>query len=605
MTEIINHIRRVVFFLLPLCFFSFQAVAQGAGIAMHGEPKYPATFQHLDYVNPDAPKGGTITMGFPGSFSTLNPYSLSGSPVQGLDYYYDKLMRRVWDEPFTLYPLIAQSADIPPDRSSVTIHIDPRARFSDGSPITADDVIFSEKTLAKDGRPNMRHVYKQIASVTKIDPLTVKFTLTADRSRETAMIICMMPVLSQKWWQGRDFNQTILPPPVSSGPYKIESVDPGRRIVYARDRNYWAAGLPVNRGQYNFDRIIWDYYRDDSIELEAFKAGAIGLRREFDAGKWATGYDVPAVKDGRIAMEATKEGRPAQVSSLIFNSRRAPFDDIRVRKALSQLLDSGWINRNFFYGKYKRIESYFPNSTLAASGPPAAGELALLDPWRKDLPSGVFGPAWQAPEINNEDEQRQRLKLADGLLKQAGWIVRDGRRVRADNPNRALTFEIIVNTPDDEKIALQFENNLTRIGIPITIRYLDTAEFSRRLHDYDYDMMVGYWQNSLSPGSEQMADWSCAARNAPGSFNYAGVCSPAIDALAGGIANAVSQQDLETDVHALDRALTWGWYIIPLFYSGEDDVASWNRYAHPAPPLYGFTFEAWWAKQSSAPPNSH
>ncbi len=606
MLRIINQIA-VLLLIIAAASAPAHATAPNAGLAMHGAPKYPPGFTNLDYVNPDAPKGGTVVQSFPGSFATLNPYALTPGAVQGLDYYYDKLMRRVWDEPFTLYPLIAQGVDIPPDRSSITIHIDLKARFNDGSPITADDVVFSMNTLRDHGRPNMRHVYKLIAKTEKIDAHTVRFTFTKDRDRETAMIVAMMPVLSQAFWKDRDFDSTILVPPVSSGPYTIESVDPGRRIVYARNKNYWAADLPVNRGQYNFDRIVYDYYRDDAVALEAFKAGNVDLRREIDAGKWATAYDIPAVKNGDIIKEATKHGRPERVNAFIFNTRRAPFDDIRVREALAQLLNSQWIDRNFFHGAYKRINSYYPNSTLAASGLPSPAELKLLDPWRKNLPPDVFGPAWQAPDIRNQDDLRAHLKRADSLLKQAGWIVRDGRRVQAANPARAFTFEIIVNAFADQKIALQLLGNLERVGITATIRYLDSAAFNLRLKDYDYDMMIGYWQNTLSPGSEQMAYWSCAARDSKGSFNYPGICNPAIDALAASIANARTREELETDVHALDRALTWGWYIIPLFYSGEDDIAYRKGLAHPAAvPLYGYTFETWWSKQSSPPPaNKH
>lgn len=590
-------------FMLALFVLISALPAYATGIAMHGAPKYPDGFRHLDYVNPDAPKGGTLVLSWPGTFDTLNPFTIKGTAAQYLDHCcYDRLMQRVWDEPFTLYPLIARSVDIPADRSSVTFHLDPRARFGDGSPITADDVIFSMETLRAHGRPNMRHVYKLIATTEKLDDRTVRFTLSPDRNRETAMILCIMPILSQRYWAHRTFDATTLEPPVSSGPYRIEAVDPGRRIVYRRDPHYWAADLPVNRGQNNFDRIVYDYYRDDTVALEAFKAGDVSLRRETDAGKWAIAYDIPAVRDGRIVREAFRHGRPEKVSSLIFNTRRAPFDDIRVREALSQIVNSGWINRNFYHGRYKRIESFFPNSTLAASGAPSAGELAVLSPWRGVLPAGVFGPAWTAPSIDSEAELRTRLKDADKLLRDAGWVVRGGRRVNAAT-GRPFRFEIIVNSLADERIALQFTSNLDRLGIEAGIRYLDTAAFNKRLHDYDYDMMAGYWQNTLSPGSEQMANWSCAAAKSPGSFNYAGVCNKGIDALADAIANASTRAQLETDVHALDRALTWGWYVIPLFYSGEDDIAYRRDLDHPAkPPIYGFTLETWWQRPSRGAP---
>lgn len=595
MAEIFKNILTVI-----LVFMATPALA--SGLAMHGQPKYPDTFQHLDYVNPDAPKGGQVIQSFPGTFDSLNPFAIKGTAAQGLSLYYDRLMQRVWDEPFTLYPLIAERADVPEDRSSITFHLNPKAKFQDGSAITADDVVFSMETLRDSGRPNMRRVYKLIAKTEMPDTRTVKFTLGEGYDRETVMIIAMMPVLSKKWWFGKTFDSSTLQPPLSSGPYKIASVEPGRRIVYERDKNYWAADLPVNRGQYNFDRIIYDYYRDDVVALEAFKAGNVDLRREYNAAKWATAYDGPAVKNGTIVMEAMPHGRPERVNALIFNTRRAPFDDIRVRQALSQVLDFKWINENMFRGQYKRIDSYFPNSALAAKGTPSAGELTLLTPFKSQLPPEVFGPAWQPPDVEDQADMRAHLLLADKLLKQAGWVIKNGRRVKADNPTRALTFEITVNSLQDEKVAVQFKTSLARLGVDITIRRLDTAAFTGRLNDYDYDMVMWYWTNTLSPGSEQVQYWTCAAKDQKSRWNYAGICNPAIDALSKQIAMSRTREELETNVHALDRALTWGWYMIPLYYAGVDDVAYRNTLAHPPKtPVYGFVFETWWAK----PQNKH
>ncbi len=586
--------------LVALMLLSASAHAQG--LAMHGAPKYPADFDHVGYANPDAPKGGQVIQSFPGTFDSLNPFAIKGTAAQGLQLYYDRLMARAWDEPFTMYPLIAQKANVPDDRSSITFHLDPRAKFRDGSSITAADVIFSFETLRDQGRPNMRRVYKLVAKAETPDARTVKFTLGEGYDRETVMILAMMPVLSKTWWKGRTFDSALLQPPLSSGPYAIASVDPGRRIVYERDKNYWAANLPVNKGQYNFDRIVYDYYRDDTVALEAFKAGNVDLRREFNAAKWDTSYDIPAVKNGDIIKESIPHARTERLTALIFNTRRAPFDDITVREALSHMLDFRWINANLFRNQYKRAASYFPNSNLAASGVPKTAEVALLSPWKDKLPVRTFGRAWEPPDVRDQADLRNHLRQADALLKRAGWIIKDGKRVKASDPSKRLTFEMIVNQREDEKIALQFAANLERLGITMTIRVLDSAAFTGRLNDYDYDMVLHYWQNTLSPGSEQMSYWTCDAREQKSRWNYSGICNPAIDSLTKGIAQSKTREDLEARVHALDRALTWGWYMIPLYYSGVDNVAYRQFLSHPAQtPVYGFTFETWWAKGPEKP----
>lgn len=567
------------------------------GLAMHGTPKYGPDALHLDYANPDAPKGGTLRQAATGTFDTLNPYTIKGTAAQGLALAYDRLMGRVWDEPFTLYPLIAERADVPEDRSAITFHINPKARFHDGSPITADDVIFSFETLREYGRPNMRRIYKLVARAEKRGPRTVHFALGDGYDRETVMILAMMPVLSKTWWSGRDFNATLLQSPLLNGPYRIAAVDPGRRIVYERVPDYWAADLPVNKGHYNFDRMVQDYYRDDTVAFEAFKAGEFDLRREWDAGKWTSAYNFPAIQKKQVIAEALPHGRPERVRGLIFNTRRPPFDDRRVREALQYALDFDWINANLYHGQYKRIDSYFPNAALAAKGLPDAAQEAALAPWRDTLPPEVFGPAWTPPATTGAGAQRANLLKADALLKQAGWIVRDGRRVRAEDHGRAFRFEIVLSAPEDEKVALSFARGLKRLGITAGVRVLDSAAFLGRLNDYDYDMVLYFWLNSLSPGTEQMLYWSCEAAQQHGRFNYAGICNPAIDALAASIAETRSRDELEARTRALDRALTWGYYMIPLNYAGMDYVAYRAFVRHPeVTPLYGMVLETWWAQ---------
>lgn len=562
------------------------------GMAMHGAPHYGPDSAHLSYADPNAPQGGTLKQAVIGSFDTLNPFAIKGKAAASLDpLYYDRLMVRVWDEPFTLYPLIAESIDVPNDRSALTITINPESRFHDGSPITADDVIFSFETLKEQGRPNMRRIYRLVDQIEKRGENSVYFHFGPGYDRETVMILAMMPVLSQKWWEGRNFDATTLEAPLSSGPYKIASIDPGRQIIYERDPNYWAKDLFTSRGHFNFDHLIFDYYRDDNIAFEAFKAGEFDLRREFDAGKWASVYNFPAIENGEIVKESLAHGRPEKVRSLIFNTRRAPFDDRRVRQALMLALDFDWLNKNLFYGQFKRITSFFPNAVLAATGEPGPEELALLEPFKNDLPPEVFGPAWQPDTA----PLRQKLRRADQLLKDAGWIVENGVRTK---DGEKFTFEILLNNPQEEKIALAFARNLERLGITPQIHVLDSAAYLNRMNDYDFDMTLYYWLNSLSPGSEQMLYWSCEAANAPARWNFAGICYPAIDALAQGIADAQSYKELTSYARALDRVLMAGAYIIPLYYAGQDFIAHKAALRHPdGTPLYGTVLETWWTEE--------
>lgn len=570
-------------------------------LAMHGSPKYNADFTQLDYANGLAPKGGTLRQSATGTFDSLNPFAIKGKPAQGLSYVHDRLMARVWDEPFTLYPLIAEKVDVPKDRSSITFFLNPRAKFQDGTPITADDVIFTFETLRDSGRPNMRRVYKLVSKVEKRDERTVHFALGEEYDRETVMILGLMPVLSKAWWTGKTFDSSTLDIPNASGPYTISSVDPGRSVTYARDKDYWAADLPVNKGHYNFDKIVFDYYRDDTVAFEAFKAGQIDLRREWDANKWAKGYNIPAVTSGEIIKESLEHGRPERVNSLIFNTRRPPFDDMRVREALGLALDFGWINNNLFYGLYRRVNSYYPNSALAAMGTPDEAQLKVLEPFKNKISPSVFGPVWQPPATGTYDTMRENLEKADKLLKAANWIIKDGQRVNATT-GAPFKFEVLLGSPDDEKLALAFTRGLVRLGITANVRVLDAAAFLGRLNEYDYDMVLYYWLSTLSPGTEQILYWGCEAAKQPARWNYAGICDPVIDTVSQQIASAATYDDLVAHVRALDRLLLWGQYMIPLYYSGADFVAYRKAIQHPRRmPLYGMVLETWW----QSPENAH
>lgn len=579
-------------FLLCLLFLSLPAqAAETFGLAMHGVPKYKAGDTHLSYANPDAPKGGTLKQAGLGSFDSLNPFAIKGKAADGLELTYDRLMARVWDEPFTLYPLIAAKVEVPEDRSSITFTVDKRAKFQNGTPITPADVLFSFETLKEHGRPNMRRVYKLVKEAKILDDGRVRFTLGEGYDRETVMILAIMPVLSKAYWEGKPFDSATLALPVTSGPYKIESVDPGRKITYKRDPDYWAKDHLTAKGHFNFERIVFDYYRDDTVSFEAFKAGALDFRREMDAGKWAAAYDFPAITSGKVVKDPIPHGRPERVNAFIFNTRRAPFDDMRVRQALNLAFDFEWANQNLFHGAHKRISSFYPNSELAASGVPSAEEVKLLEPFRKDLDAAVFGPAY-VPPVTNDSTRRENLRKADELLKAAGWTIEKGVRQKAGKP---FTFEILLSAPEDEKLALHFIRALDRLGVKARPRVLDAANYRLRLNEYDFDMTLYYWLSSLSPGTEQVLYWGCQAAKEPARFNFAGICNPAVDAIAANIAKAKTREGLVAHVRALDRILTHGQYMIPLHYRGFDATAHQSRVKRPeAVPLYGMVIETWW-----------
>ncbi len=535
---------------------------------MHGKAKYSATDTHLTYANPDAPKAGHLKIAVIGTFDSLNPYSIKGIAAKNMNLVYDRLMRRVWDEPFTMYPLIAESYEIAPDRSWIIFNIDKRAKFHDGSPITAKDVLFSYNTLKEHGRPNMRNIYKLVSSAEILGSHKIKFTLNENRTRESAMIIAMMPVLSEKWWSKHKFDSTISETPLLNGPYRIKEFEIGRKITYERVADYWAKDLFVNKGQYNFDEITYEYYRDDTIALEAFKKGDLNLRREWDVGKWLSAYD-GMISDNIRAKIPHK--RPERAHGFIFNLRRAPFNDINIRKALSLAFDDEWVARNIFHGEFKRIESYFPNSSLAY---PVLYEREYI----------TF---------------RERLKMAAQLLQESGWIIKNGKRINKDT-KEPLSFELLLSTRQEEKIALSYKKNLERLGINMHIRMSDSATFQKRKSEYDYDMIAFYWQNSLSPGTEQVLYWSCKAAREPSRFNFSGICDPELDKYTNAISNAKTYEELTNYAHKIDRLLLSQYISIPLFYKGVDYIAHHKNIKYSdKTPVYGAVIESWWMENNN------
>ncbi len=532
---------------------------------MVGAPKYNAESTHLDYANPDAPKGGILKQAATGSFDTLNPYAIKGKAAQGLNLVTDRLMARVWDEPFTMYPMIAESVDVPEDRSSITFNLNPKARFHDGSPITTDDVLFSYEILKEKGRPNMRRIYT-LATSSVIDKQSIQFKFSEGYDRETALIFALMPVLSKAYWTDKEFDKTTLETPLGSGPYKIADVDVGKRINLERVPDYWAKDSLTNKGHHNFDKIIFDYYRDDTVAFESFKTGDLHLRREWDAGNWNNTYDFPALSEGKVVKEEIMHGRPDKVRGFIYNTRRAPFDDIRVRQALALFFDFNWMNKNLFYDEYSQIDSFYPNTDLA----------------------------YKTPHIRKTNNPRILMREGDQLLKDAGWIIKDGKRV-SEKTGEPMTFQILLDNPSDEKIALSFTRSLQKMGIEANVRVLDSAAYRGRMSNYDFDMTLYYWHSTLSPGTEQYLYWSCDSADMPSRWNYAGICDEGIDELAKSIPTAKTRAELVEKTQELDKRLQEGHYLIPLYYNPKDFVAYWKPLKRPkTTPLYGIVTETWW-----------
>lgn len=599
-------IKKFLLLAILLCITSLPVYAKEQyGLSMVGTPMMPPDFTHFNYANPHAAKGGTLRQAIIGNFDTLNPFSLKGTAAQSLNLVYDRLMIRSWDEPFTLYPLIAESVDVPQDRSSITFTLNAKATFQDDTPITANDVLYSFQTLKDNGRPNMRNIYKLVTKVEKLSDRKIKFTLSKDRTNETVMILAMMPILSEKWWAGQDLNKTILTPPNSTGPYTIKEVEIGRRLVLERNPQYWAKDLPSVKGHYNFDRIIFNYFKNQTTAFESFKSGDADIWVDTNPGHWAKAYDFPAILNKQVRREEIKHSRVEKMWGFIFNSTRPPFNNRDVRQALSLAMDYDWINKNIFYNQYKILNSYFPNSSLAATGKPSAEELLLLNPFQSILSPDVFMGAWTPPKTGDQKSLRSNLMLADKLLVNAGWVIKNKLRINLKT-GKVMDFEILVGVADEEKIALAFKRSLERLGINVKIRTLDAAAFQSRLSDYDYDMILYNWQNTLSPGTEQSVYWGCVAATQKGRFNYAQICHPAVDSLIAKIPDSKTTTDMITRVRALDRILMAEYYTIPLFYTGRDFVASWTRISRPATPsLYGNIMETWWFSEKNVNSLNH
>lgn len=570
-------------------------------IAMHGEPDLAPGFSAYPYVNPDAPKGGRVTLATSGSFDNLNPTIVRGEHVQGIrEFVVESLMSRSLDEPFTLYGLIAREISVPDDRSEVTFHLDPRARFSDGTPVTAKDVLFSHRILRDKGRPNYRTYYRKVATAEAPDDHTVHFVFENADDRELPLILGLMPILPSHLIDPDRFEETSLAPIVGSGPYVIANVSPGRSITYKRNPDYWARDLAVSRGRFNFDEIRFDYYREGSAQFEAFRTGAVDLRNEDDPAVWAKGYDFPAARDGRVNREEIPIALPAGMNGLVFNTRRAMFADPRVREALIHLFNFEWINKSFFHGLYKRTESFFERSMLSSAGKPAdAGERELLAPFPDAVRPDILDGTYRVPESDGTPHNRANARKAYEMLEAAGYTLKNRRLIHTET-GRPLTFEILASNISQERLLGAFVGDLAKIGVTARIRVVDSAQYQQRLRSYDFDMVQFTWPSSLSPGNEQLFRWSSKVADQPGSFNYAGVENPAVDAMIAAMLAAEGEEDFVSAVRALDRVLLSGNYVIPLFHPPAQWVASWRRLAHPEKtPLSGFNLDTWWVGETN------
>jgi peptide/nickel transport system substrate-binding protein len=586
---------------LALLLFAYAARAEPVhGIALYGAPKQPPDFAHFSYVNPDAPKGGRLVFGSFGSYDSLNPLIVKGVAANGVrDLTIESLMARGLDEPFTLYGLVAETVEVPEDRSSITFHLNPRARFSDGQPITADDVLFSLELLKRKGRPNHRTYFAKVAKAEKLSERSVRFTFDAAGDREIPLIMGLMPVLPKHAINPDTYESTSLETPIGSGPYRVGKIDAGRSITFVRDDNYWGRDLPVNRGRYNFDEIRYDYFREGSVMFDAFKSGQIDLWPEEDPRRWANGYDFPAIRDGRAVKREFEIGLPAGMTALVFNTRRTVFADARVREALIGLFDFEWINRTLYAGLYQRTQSYFERSILASAGRPAdAREREILAPFPNAVKPAVMDGTFRFPSTDGSGRSRENQQKSFRLLQAAGYELRDRKLVEAKS-GRQLEFEILASSTSQEGLLLSFARDVERLGIKVKLRVVDGAQYQQRLTNYDYDMIQNTWTSSLSPGNEQLFRWSTQAAKTDGTYNFAGVENPAADAMIQALLAAKTEEDFISAVRALDRVLLSGDYVIPLFFIPKQWVAYWTRLQHPEKtPLFGYNVDSWWSAET-------
>ena len=573
-----------------------HAAEKTHGLSAFGTLKYPADFKHFDYVNPDAPKGGRLATIGPAAiqtFNSFNPFVVRDDAAQGLvslvfegvgPALFDTLMTRAFDEPDAVYGLLAHSAELADDKRSVTFYMRPEAKFRDGSPVTAEDVVFTFEKLRDPAKahPVFATPLQDVAKAEAIDAHTVRFTFSGDNLRDLPVIVASgLPIVSKRYYETVDFYKPSLEPPMGSGPYEVGPYKPGSFIAYKRRADYWAADLPVNRGRFNFDEVRYEYFRDRTAGLEAFKAGNYDLREEFTSKTWATEYDIPQVREGRIKLATLPDDRPSGAQGWFINTRRAKFSDPRVRQALDYAFDFEWCNKNLFYGLYRRTHSYFANSDLEAEGPPSEAELKLLEPFRSKLPPEAFGEPYSPPVSDGSGRDRRLLGTASKLLTEAGWKA-NSAGVRVNDKGETLTLELLMEDPQVEKIFGFYVEKLRSIGIQASIRNIDAAQYQVRLKDFDFDLDMSRFSLDLTPGPEMNNFWSSQAAQTKGSYNLSGIADPVVDALIDHVLQAKSRDELRTAARALDRVLRAGHYWVPQWYKGVHNLAFWDRFSWPA-----------------------
>jgi microcin C transport system substrate-binding protein len=580
--------------ILFLC-YSANASSKSHGISIFGDLKYDKDFKHFDYVNPKAPKGGDIKIASIGTFDSLNPFIIKGVAASGVEMTFDTLMKSSADESASEYGLIAKSAEIAEDGTYVIFNLRPEAKWHNGTPITADDVVFSFETITTKGHPQYKSYYKDFESAEKLNKHRVKFNISDPSNRELPLIIGQLPIISKQYYTDNNFEKSSLDFPLGSGSYRIKSVDPGRSITYERVKDYWAKNLPVNVGHYNFDTITIDYYRDATVAVEALKAGEYDFRRENISKTWANAYNIDQVENGLMIKEELPDGKPTGMQSFVLNTRRPNFSNREVRKALQYAYDFEWANKQLFYSAYTRNRSFFGNSDYEAKGLPSDAELKRLEPYRDILPEEVFTKEYNPPHSEGELGHRQNLLKAQSILDKEGWVLKDMKRIDPKT-GEPINIEFLLVSPSFERVVAPFVRSLKKLGIESTIRTVDSSQYIKRMEEFDFDIMVKWFVQGAAPGNEQINYWHSSTADIQGSQNLIGVKNKAVDAMIKHITSSTTKEELVTATKALDRILQWNYYVIPQWHSRTHRVIYWNKFGRPeeTPPYsLGFT-DTWW-----------
>jgi microcin C transport system substrate-binding protein len=595
---------------------SDQAVRRSHGFTVLGEPELPADFPAFPYVNAHAPKGGSVNLAEIGTFDSFNPFILRGTPDthsatpwivlpggsgsgSSVGHVWESLLTPSADEVATGYGHLAESIETPADKSWVAFNLRAQGKFSDGTPVTAEDVAWTFRTLLEQGRPSMRVQFSDVKDVVVEGPLRVRFNFKTTQNRELPLIVGGLPVLPKHFFEGRDFTRPLTDAPIGSGPYRVTNFELGRSVTFTRDPNWWAVDMPTGRGTNNFDQVRYEYFRDLTVAMEAFKAGKVDIRSENIAKNWATAYDFPAVQNGLVIKHKYSHKLPTGIQGYAMNTRRAVFADPRVRQAVAWVFDFEWTNKNLFYGAYARTLSYFSNTDMAATGLPSPDELALLAPYQDRLPASLLTQPFALPVTDGSGNNTEQLREALKLLRDAGWQVKD--RKLLDAKGQPAAFTILLEDPSYERVTLPYVQNLKKLGFDVQVRTVDPAQFQHLTDDFDFDMMLMIYPGGDIPGSELRDYWSCAGAKSQGSFNVPGICDPAIDAMIGKVIAAEDRDTLRTAARALDRLLLWNWYMVPNWHSQDFNIAYWDRFGDPGIPIReGVNFDTWWVDQQKA-----